>query len=82
MSNLPEKKPIGAAYIMAKLRPYRLYPGVGVGEALASSAKFIEDSLRSTRCDNDGVACCVRCNSLFLARSMLELLAAVEEATP
>lgn len=42
--------------------------------ALASAVAFIRESAVPRRCDNEAVSCCIRCNSVYLARRVAELL--------
>jgi hypothetical protein len=50
--------------------------------ALESSCKFIEQHIAPRKCDSDGVSACWRCNSVYLAKRMRELLAAQADAAP
>jgi hypothetical protein len=40
--------------------------------AIKSTATFLLDHFKARPCDSDGVASCVRCNAVFLARKALE----------
>ena len=42
--------------------------------AVKSAISFILDEVAKKRCDSEGVADCVRCNSVFLAKKMKEFL--------
>jgi hypothetical protein len=44
--------------------------------ALESACKFIEQHVAPRKCDSDGVSACWRCNSVYLAKRMRELLTA------
>jgi hypothetical protein len=46
--------------------------------ALESACKFIEQQVAPRKCDNSGVSGCWRCQSVYLAKRMRELLAAYD----
>lgn len=44
--------------------------------AIESAIRFIEETVAPRRCDNEAVAGCVRCKTVYLARTLKRLLAA------
>lgn len=46
--------------------------------AVESSIKFLLERYEHARCDSDGVSNCVRCQVVFLAKSVREMLAEPE----
>lgn len=65
---------------MDALRPYHGEdnPG-GKREALVSTVDFLTARYEKARCDDEAVAGCVRCQTMFLARTMQSLLAALKQ---
>lgn len=47
-------------------------------ESVRSSARFLLRRFEDQRCDSEGVAECVRCQAVYLAKSALEALEGVE----
>lgn len=43
--------------------------------ALESTLRFMDERIKPRRCDSDGVSACWRCQSMYLAKRMRELLA-------
>lgn len=43
-------------------------------EAMRSSARFLLRRFEAARCDSDGAADCLRCQSVYLAKQTLEAL--------
>lgn len=43
--------------------------------AIESSCRFIEEKIAPRKCDSDGVSGCLRCQSVYLAKRMREMLA-------
>jgi hypothetical protein len=68
--------PQGLDFVLATLGPHNARPGWGRAEALAVTVKFLEDRLGNAPCDDHASSCCVRCNAIFLARTVSKLLEA------
>jgi hypothetical protein len=43
--------------------------------ALESTLRFMDEKIKPRRCDSDGVSGCWRCQSMYLAKRMRDLLA-------
>ena len=52
----------------------------GQQEALLSSANMLLRRYEGAGCDNEGVSGCIRCNAVFIAQRMKDLIAHVEAA--
>lgn len=48
--------------------------------AIRFAATFLFNHFKDLPCDNDGVASCIRCNAIYLARRCLELTTAKSSA--
>jgi hypothetical protein len=59
------------------LKPYngKTNP-LGHREALLFTTEFLRDRLEDARCDGEALADCVRCQTMFLVRTMAQLLVA------
>ena len=52
------------------------------GAAIRASCEWVEANIAPKRCDNEGVADCWRCNTVFLARTLARLSRPSDERVP
>lgn len=57
-----------------QLLPHNEAPGWGSAAALKSAAEEVISRTQRAPCDSPAVSDCLRCNSYFLAKAMLDLL--------
>lgn len=77
MTEATPAAPRGADFILARLGDMgrdEPWNGWRSGAAIRSSAEMLLRQYEGARCDDEGVSHCIRCNTVYLAKTALDLL--------